>query len=211
MVLCECECVRVSLCTATEKVIYSQMFGGLVFALFGGQPLIILLSTAPLALYIKVIYSISEANDFNFFSMYAWVGLWNAFFLLIYAFTEASVLMRFSTRSIEETFAFFISVAFAYDAIRPVVEYFLGMFKSNLNPNACQVHKGQQQHLVFCPVLIDTHTHTHTHTAANSPRLLAPCCTSQFFPHLLSSSPTSPLTASTLCRLLRLQRRLTTV
>ena len=36
-----------------QKVIISQAFGGILFALFGGQPLIVLLTTAPLALYIK--------------------------------------------------------------------------------------------------------------------------------------------------------------
>ena len=36
-----------------QKVIISQSVGGMVFALFGGQPLIVLLTTAPLALYIK--------------------------------------------------------------------------------------------------------------------------------------------------------------
>lgn len=36
-----------------EKVLYSQTFGGLVFAFFGGTPHIVLLTTAPLALYTK--------------------------------------------------------------------------------------------------------------------------------------------------------------
>ncbi|EDO40611.1 predicted protein, partial [Nematostella vectensis] len=36
-----------------QKVLVSQVFGGLFFSLLGGQPLIILLTTAPLALYIK--------------------------------------------------------------------------------------------------------------------------------------------------------------
>jgi hypothetical protein len=33
-----------------------QTIGGLFFAIFGGQPLLILLTTAPLALYIKGIF-----------------------------------------------------------------------------------------------------------------------------------------------------------
>lgn len=35
------------------KMIMAQTLGGLSFGFFGGQPLIVLLSTAPLALYIK--------------------------------------------------------------------------------------------------------------------------------------------------------------
>ena len=36
-----------------QKVIISQAVGGMLFALIGGQPLIVLLTTAPLALYVK--------------------------------------------------------------------------------------------------------------------------------------------------------------
>lgn len=39
-----------------KKVIFSQIFGGLVFALYGGTPQIVLLTTAPLALYTKSKY-----------------------------------------------------------------------------------------------------------------------------------------------------------
>ena len=40
-----------------EKVLLAQTFGGLMFALFGGTPQIVLLTTAPLALYTKSNYS----------------------------------------------------------------------------------------------------------------------------------------------------------
>jgi len=35
------------------KTIYSQTIAGLIFAIFGGQPMVVLLTTAPLALYTK--------------------------------------------------------------------------------------------------------------------------------------------------------------
>ena len=38
-----------------QKTIIAQAAGGLIFALFSGQPLVILLTTAPLALYISII------------------------------------------------------------------------------------------------------------------------------------------------------------
>ena len=37
-------------------MIISQTIGGVLFALVGGQPLVILLTTAPLALYIKGVH-----------------------------------------------------------------------------------------------------------------------------------------------------------
>ena len=42
-----------ALAADVTKAIYSQTIGGLVFAAFGGQPMVILLTTAPLALYTK--------------------------------------------------------------------------------------------------------------------------------------------------------------
>ncbi|ESP04405.1 hypothetical protein LOTGIDRAFT_136234, partial [Lottia gigantea] len=101
-----------------EKVLYAQTFGGLVFAVFGGTPQIVLLTTAPLALYTKIIYSICEDFDINFQAMFTCVGLWNSFFLIIYSFFDLSILMQFSTRSSEEIFALFISIAFAVDAFK---------------------------------------------------------------------------------------------
>ena len=38
---------------AVKKVIFAQAIGGLCFSLFGGQPMIVILTTAPLAIYIK--------------------------------------------------------------------------------------------------------------------------------------------------------------
>ncbi|XP_077981270.1 solute carrier family 4 member 11-like [Glandiceps talaboti] len=107
-----------------KKVIIAQSFGGLFFAMLGGQPLIILLTTAPLALYIKIIYTFATDFDIDFFSMYACVGLWNSFFLVIYSVTGASRLMKWSTRSTEEIFALFIAIAFCTDAIKELVYSF---------------------------------------------------------------------------------------
>jgi sodium borate transporter 11 len=111
-----------------RKIIISQAFGGVVFALVGGQPLIVLLSTAPLALLTKVIYGISVSNGVEFLPMFAWTGIWNSIFLVILSLSDASSLMRFSTRFLEETFAMFIVVAFSYDSLRPLGEQFATEF-----------------------------------------------------------------------------------
>ena len=45
-----------------------------------------------------VIYNICEDWKLDFVGMFACTGLWNSFFLLIYAFTDASKLMKWCTR-----------------------------------------------------------------------------------------------------------------
>lgn len=109
-----------------RKAIIGQTIGGLFFGIFGGQPLVIIMTTAPLCLYAKVVYNICEDFNLNFHAMYACVGLWTSFFLIIYAAFDVSRLMKWCTRSTEEIFALFISIAFAVDAFRDV-------FKSKLS------------------------------------------------------------------------------
>lgn len=124
-----------------QKVIISQSVGGMLFALFGGQPLIVLLTTAPLALYIKVIHNISADFDLDFFALYACTGLWNAFFLFIYSTFGLSQIMKWSTRSTEEIFALFISLAFTVDAVSNIIKEYSNLHCSNTcwNSTTCAI------------------------------------------------------------------------
>lgn len=116
-----------------KKVLYSQTIGGIFFAIFGGQPMVILLTTAPLALFTKVIYNICEDWDLDFGAMFACTGLWNSAFLVVYSITDASKIMKWSTRSTEEIFALFMSVTFIVDAFKDVISD----FRSNYYSPAC--------------------------------------------------------------------------
>lgn len=64
---------------------------------------------------------VSELMETDFRAMYAMVGLWNSFFLFIMATFNASNLMKYSTRSTEEIFAFFIALTFTADAIKETI------------------------------------------------------------------------------------------
>nr|XP_053643908.1 solute carrier family 4 member 11-like [Cherax quadricarinatus] len=117
-----------------KKVIIGQVIGGVFWGLFSGQPLLIQLTTAPLAIYIKIIYYICDDFKLNFHAMYCAVGLWNSFFLVMYSLFDVSRLMRWSTRSTEEIFALFISIAFCNDAFTAVGKN----FDANYYSPACQ-------------------------------------------------------------------------
>lgn len=65
-----------------------------------------------------VIHRMCRDYGFNFLAMYAAVGLWNCFFLMIYSLFGFSKLMKWCTRSTEEIFALFIVVAFITDAYK---------------------------------------------------------------------------------------------
>ncbi|XP_034508945.1 sodium bicarbonate transporter-like protein 11 [Ailuropoda melanoleuca] len=101
-----------------------QSIGGLLYALFSGQPLVVLLTTAPLALYIQVIGGICDDYSLDFNTFYAWTGLWNSFFLALYALFNLSLIMRLFKRSTEEIIALFISITFMLDAVKGMVKIF---------------------------------------------------------------------------------------
>ncbi|CAI5443481.1 unnamed protein product [Caenorhabditis angaria] len=107
-----------------KKVILAQSIGGIFFSLFGGQPMIILLTTVPLAIYIKVIHKISKELGYSFLAMYALVGVFCQCFLVLYSATELCSLMKFATRSAEEMFSLFIAIAFTVESLRALSNSF---------------------------------------------------------------------------------------
>ncbi|NXF71079.1 S4A11 protein, partial [Sclerurus mexicanus] len=107
-----------------RKTIFGQCIGGLLYALFSGQPLVVLLTTAPLALYINVIRGICDDYNLDFSAFYAWIGLWNSFFLVMYSLFNFSLLMKLFKRSTEEIIALFISITFVLDAIKGIIKVF---------------------------------------------------------------------------------------
>ncbi|XP_039919540.1 solute carrier family 4 member 11 isoform X7 [Hirundo rustica] len=107
-----------------RKTIFGQCIGGLLYSLFSGQPLVVLLTTAPLAIYINVIRGICDDYNLDFSAFYAWIGLWNSFFLVIYSLFNFSLLMKLFKRSTEEIIALFISITFVLDAIKGIYKVF---------------------------------------------------------------------------------------
>ncbi|XP_017938692.1 sodium bicarbonate transporter-like protein 11 isoform X1 [Manacus vitellinus] len=107
-----------------RKTIVGQSIGGLLYALFSGQPLVVLLTTAPLAIYINVIRGICDDYHLDFNAFYAWIGLWNSFFLVMYSLFNFSLLMKLFKRSTEEIIALFIAITFVLDAIKGITKVF---------------------------------------------------------------------------------------
>ena len=106
------------------EMIAASAFCGVVFALFSGQPLIILGGTGPLLVFTAILYRLCADLGIPFLPSYGWVGLWSAGFILILAVTDASCLMRYFTRFTDEIFSALISLIFIYEAIKSLVHIF---------------------------------------------------------------------------------------
>src|SRR5690606_8772330 len=98
--------------------------GGVIFALFSGQPLTILGGTGPITIFTGLLYTACHQLEISFLATYAWVGIWSGVFLLICAFTDASALMNYFTRFTDEIFAALISVIFIVEAVNDTVKAF---------------------------------------------------------------------------------------
>ncbi|XP_055080554.1 solute carrier family 4 member 11-like isoform X2 [Periophthalmus magnuspinnatus] len=107
-----------------QKTIVGQSIGGVIYALFAGSPLVIPLTTAPLAIFISVIRGICDDYNLDFDAFYACIGLWNSLFLILGGLFNVSLLMKLFKRSTEEVIALFISIAFVVDAVKGTVKIF---------------------------------------------------------------------------------------
>lgn len=108
---------------AVEMIVASALCG-IVFALFSGQPLIILGGTGPLLVFTAILFRLCNDMNLDPLTTYTWVGLWTAGFLILLAVTDASCLMRYFTRFTDEIFSALISVIFIYEAIKSLVKIF---------------------------------------------------------------------------------------
>ncbi|XP_075868092.1 solute carrier family 4 member 11-like isoform X2 [Nelusetta ayraudi] len=107
-----------------QKTIVGQSIGGVIYCLFAGSPLVIPLTTAPLAIFISVIRGICDDYDLDFDAFYACIGLWNSLFLILGGLFNVSLVMKLFKRSTEEVIALFISIAFVGDAVKGTVKIF---------------------------------------------------------------------------------------
>jgi hypothetical protein len=106
------------------EMIVASAFCGVIFALFSGQPLVILGGTGPLLVFTAILFRLCSDLSIPFLPSYGWVGLWSAGFLLILAVTDAGCLMRYFTRFTDEIFSALISIIFVYEAVKSLVHIF---------------------------------------------------------------------------------------
>lgn len=59
-----------------REMLLSQALGGIMWAFVAGQPLVVIQTTGPLAVFFKVLFTWSETLKTEFLPFYSWVGLW---------------------------------------------------------------------------------------------------------------------------------------
>ncbi len=107
------------------EMLVAVALGGIVFSLFGGQPLLVLGGTGPLLVLTGVIYLLCRRLGYaeHFLEIYAWIGLWSAAYCILLAVTDASCLIRWFTRFTDEIFTVLIASIFIAEAGHQIVNY----------------------------------------------------------------------------------------
>ena len=88
--------------------------GNFIFALFSGQPLVILGSTGPTLIFEQGLFDFCSKYDIPFLNFRFWIGLWTALLMILLVVTNASAIMRLFTRFTEEIFATLVSFFFIF-------------------------------------------------------------------------------------------------
>jgi len=107
---------------------------GVVYALFSGQPLVILGGTGPLLIFTSLLYGLCEQLGLGpyFLETFAWVGMWTGLILVVLAMADASCLMTYFTRFTDEIFAALIALIFISTALEELANIVSEVYASEV-------------------------------------------------------------------------------
>jgi hypothetical protein len=57
------------------ETLFSTALCGVLFAIVGGQPLVVVGVTGPIVIFTRTIYSIAKDLDLDFLQFYSWIGV----------------------------------------------------------------------------------------------------------------------------------------
>ncbi|XP_077999606.1 solute carrier family 4 member 11-like [Glandiceps talaboti] len=107
-----------------RKALAGQVIAGLVCGIFGGQPLMVVATSAPLALFTKVIYMLTQEQGWDFYVAYGAIGIFSSGFIILFAVIDVSKFMKWSTRSVDEVFTVFVACTLIKEAINALLANF---------------------------------------------------------------------------------------
>ncbi|CAF0827165.1 unnamed protein product [Adineta steineri] len=107
---------------ATMECILAASIAGILFALFGGQPLNVLSATGPMLILERILEHMCKDYHINFLEFRLWIGIWIFLLLLIFVTFNLSFLVKYITRFTEDCFASLVALIFIYDAIREILK-----------------------------------------------------------------------------------------
>jgi hypothetical protein len=107
-----------------EEYLIMNSIAGMVHALFGCQPLLVLRPTGPITAIIGKIYQLALVCNLDFWQYLAATGYFVGFYMFIVAAFELSRWIKYLTRFTHEIFNFFVCSIYVHDGITGVLDRF---------------------------------------------------------------------------------------
>jgi len=102
------------------EALLATAIGGVVYALFSGQPLTLLGSTGPVTIFLALLYLLCKQLGVSFLPGLFWIGIWTAVIMLVLAVTNTSRYIQHFTRFTDEIFGALIALIFITEAFRDI-------------------------------------------------------------------------------------------
>lgn len=99
------------------ETILTVAVGGAIYALFSGQPLTLLGTTGPLAIFLGLLYALCEQLGVPYLAGLFWVGIWSSAAMLFFALGNTARYIQYFTRFTDEIFGALIALIFVTAAL----------------------------------------------------------------------------------------------
>ena len=103
----------------------SQALSGILWAIFAGQPEIVLRPAGPQTVFLIELFKRCKTWKIEFLPTFGWVGVWTAIFMLILACSDACAwVARKCTKFTQDIFSLFVCAIFIFEGMKNLIEYF---------------------------------------------------------------------------------------
>ena len=106
------------------EMVTSTSLCGVLYAVFAPQPMQLIGPMGPNLAFTLSLVPLAQYWNVSFLPLYAWTGLWTAFYLGVAACTSASNLVQHLTKFTDEIFSVLISTIFLFGAVRDIQKPF---------------------------------------------------------------------------------------
>uniref|UniRef100_A0A8C6N3L7 Anion exchange protein n=1 Tax=Mus spicilegus TaxID=10103 RepID=A0A8C6N3L7_MUSSI len=107
-----------------SELLISTAVQGILFALLGAQPLLVLGFSGPLLVFEEAFFSFCESNNLEYIVGRAWIGFWLILLVMLVVAFEGSFLVQYISRYTQEIFSFLISLIFIYETFSKLIKIF---------------------------------------------------------------------------------------
>jgi hypothetical protein len=141
---------------ATAETLLSSAIIGVIYAVFAGQPLVIMGITGPVAILLGTSFTLTATFDAEYFPFFFWICLWAGLMHIVSAMIGLVSLVWKVTPFTSQIFELFIAITFIYTAINDLIEpIYLG--KGDFRPDRSAQYATLLLGLLTCAIAWTLH------------------------------------------------------